>query len=105
MPQYLIIAHHPPNLCPSSNETVRSQANAMGEQMPNLAQKLGVNLLATYVPMTNHHVYVAVEADDANAVRELAWQGGLAQWNTVEIVQTVSLEDAMTRAEELGTIF
>jgi uncharacterized protein with GYD domain len=105
MPQYLIVAHHPPDLCPSSNENVRKHANKMGEEMPGLSEKLGVQLLATYVPMTNHHVYVAVEADDANSVRELAWQGGLSQWNTVEIVQTVPLEDAMGRAQELPTIF
>ena len=73
--------------------------------MPALAEKLGVKILATYVPMTNHQVIIAVEADDANSVRDFAWQGRLGQWNTVEIIQTVSFEDAMTRVNELPTIF
>jgi uncharacterized protein with GYD domain len=105
MPQYLVIGQHPPNLCPSANETVRKLAAEGASEMPALAEKLGVKLLATYVPMTNHHVIAAVEADDANAVREFAWQGRLAQWNTVEIMQVSTLEEALVRVQELPTIY
>lgn len=105
MPQYLIVAQHPPDLCPSANETIRKLAGEGVQGMPALAEKLGVKLLASYVPMTNHQVIVAAEADDANSVRELAWQGRLGQWNTVEIIQCVSLEEALKRVEELPTIF
>jgi uncharacterized protein with GYD domain len=76
-----------------------------GKEMPALGEKLGVKILATYVPMTNHQVFVAVEADDANAVREFAFQGRLGQWNTVEILQTSTLEEALTRVQELETIY
>jgi hypothetical protein len=38
-----------------------------------------VKLLATYVPMTNHMVFAAVEAGDADKVRDVAWQGRLAR--------------------------
>jgi len=103
--QYLIVCQHPPDLCPSANETVRTLATEGAQEIPALAEKLGVNVLATYVPMTNHQVYVAVEADDANAVREFAWQGRLGQWNTVEILQVSTLEDALTRIMELPTIY
>ena len=105
MPQYLIVGQHPPDLCPSANESIRTLAGEGGKEMPVLAEKLGVKLLATYVPMTNHQVFVAVEADDANAVRELAFQGRLSQWNTVEILQVSTLEEALTRVHELPTIY
>jgi hypothetical protein len=42
---------------------------------------------------------------DANAVREFAFQGRLGQWNTVEILQTSTLEEALTRVQELETIY
>jgi hypothetical protein len=29
----------------------------------------------------------------------------LGQWNTVEIIQTVTFEEALTRVQELPTIF
>ena len=63
--QYLVVGQHPPDLCPSANDTIRKLASEGGKEMPALAEKLGVKILANYVPMTNHQVYVAVEADDA----------------------------------------
>lgn len=105
MPTYLVVAHHPPDLCPQANEKIRQLAAEGGQSMPALAESLGVNILATYVPITNHHVYVAVEADDANAVREFAFQGRLGQWNTIEIFQTSTLEEALTRVQELPAIY
>jgi hypothetical protein len=105
MPQYLIVGVHPPDLCPSANEKIRNLAAEGGKGMPALGEKLRVKILATYVPMTNHQVFVAVEADDANAVREFAFQGRLGQWNTIEILQTSTLEEALTRVQELETIY
>jgi uncharacterized protein with GYD domain len=103
--QYLVVAQHPPDLCPSANEKIRALASEGANEMPALAEKLGVKLLATYVPMTNHQVFVAVEADDANSVREFAFQGRLGQWNTIEILQTSTLEEALGRVQELPTIY
>jgi uncharacterized protein with GYD domain len=103
--QYLIVGQHPPDLCPSANEKIRALAREGGEQMPALAEKLGVKILATYVPMTTHQVFAAVEADDANAVREFAFQGRLGQWNTIEILQVSTLEEALAKVEELPTIY
>ncbi len=105
MPQYLIVGQHPPDLCPSSNGKIRALAAEGAEGIPALAESLGVKLLATYVPMTNHQVYVAVEADDANAVREFTFQGRLGQWNTIEILQVSTLEEALTRVQELPTVY
>jgi hypothetical protein len=105
MPQYLIVGQHPPDLCPSANANIRKLAAEGGKEMPGLAEKLGVKILATYVPMTNHQVYVAVEADDANAVREFQFQGRLGQWNTIEILQVSTLDEALTRVQELDTIY
>jgi uncharacterized protein with GYD domain len=103
--QYLVVGQHPPDLCPSANETTRTLASEGAKEMPALAEKLGVKIQATYVPMTNHMVFVAVEADDADKVREFAFQGRLSQWNTIEIYQTSTLEEALTRIQELPTIY
>jgi len=103
--QYLVVGQHPPDLCPAANETVRTLATEGAQDLPALAEKLGVKILATYVPMTNHMVVAAVEADDADSVREIAFLGRLSQWNTVEIYQTSTLEEALTRIQELPTIY
>jgi uncharacterized protein with GYD domain len=103
--QYLIAGQHPPNLCPSANETVRRVSHEGAAGIPALAETLGVKLLATYVPMNNHMVFAAVEADDMNTVREFAFQSRLSQWNTVEIYQVSTLEEALTKVNELPTIY
>jgi uncharacterized protein with GYD domain len=105
LPQYLIAGQHPPDLCPSANETVRKLSSEGAGQIPELAEKLGVKLLATYVPMNNHMVFAAVEADDMTSVREFAFQSRLGQWNTLEIYQVSTLEEALTKVAELPTIY
>jgi uncharacterized protein with GYD domain len=103
--QYLIVGQHPPDLCPSANETVRKLSAEGAGQIPELAEKLGVKLLATYVPMNNHMVFAAVEADDMDSVREFAFQSRLGQWNTLELYQVSTLEEALTKVTELPTIY
>lgn len=103
--QFLVVGQHPPNLCPSANESIRRLAAEGGKEMPALAEQLGVKITATYVPMTNHMVFVAVEADSVEAVRELTFQGRISQWNTVEIYPVSTLEQALERASELPTIY
>jgi uncharacterized protein with GYD domain len=103
--QYLIVGQHPPHLCPSANETVRKLSQEGGNEMPGLAEKLGVKVLATYVPLNNHMIFAAVEADDMSTVREFAFQSRLGQWNTIDIYQTSTLEEALEKINELPTIY
>ena len=102
---FLIVGQHPPDLCPSSNESIRKLASEGAKEIGALADKLGVKLTATYVPMTNHMVFVAVEADSIESVREFTFQGRLSQWNTCEIYATSTLEEALGRVAELPTVF
>jgi Domain of unknown function (DUF3303) len=97
--QYLIVGQHPPDLCPSANAKIRTLAQEGAQEIP------GVKLLATYVPMNNHMVFAAVEADDMSSVREFAFQARLGQWNTIDIYQTATLEEALTKVNELPTIY
>ena len=88
------------------NKTVRtlSQEGAQRDTRPG-PRSWAVKLLATYVPLNNHMVFAAVEADDMSSVREFAFQSRLGQWNTVEIYQTSTLEEALTEVNELPTIY
>ena len=42
MPQYVIIADHTPDICPSSNAKVRAYATERMGQIPKLAEEAGV---------------------------------------------------------------
>ena len=102
---FLVIGQHPPDLCPTTNEAIRALAKEGAKEIGGLAERLGVKITATYVPMTNHMVIIAVEADSIDNVREFTFQGRLIQWNTCEIYATNTLEEALRRTEELEPIF
>jgi len=102
---FLVIAQHPPHLCPSSNEKVRELAKQTGKEMPALAEGLGVKVTGTYVTRTNHMVVAVVEAEGIEKVRQFVNDGRLVQWNTCEIYVTDTLEEALAEADKLPTIF
>ncbi len=103
--QFLIEGHHPPDLCPASNQSIRDLAAEAGAEMPSVGEQLGVKVTATYVPVTNHKIFVAVDADSIEAVRDFVFQSRLSQWNTVEIYLVSTLEDAVGRARDLPAVY
>lgn len=105
MPQYVVLAEHPPQLCPSANAKTREMMKQGAPQMPGLAQKLGVKIITTNVYGPEHVVIAVVEANEIEAVREFVMQSRLAQWNTVKVNATWSLEEALAKIEDTPTIF
>jgi len=103
--QFVMIAEHPPDLCPTSNAKIREMMKQGASQMPALAQKLGVQILTIRVFGGDHIVLGIVEAADIEAVREFVMQSRLIQWNTVKIHATYSLEEALAKADTLPTMF
>jgi hypothetical protein len=103
--QFVVIAEHAPELCPMSNAKVRDMAKQMAMEMPNLAEKLGVNIITTNVFGPDHVIHTVAEADNIEAVRELVMQSRLAQWNKTRIHATWPMEEAMSKADQLPTVF
>lgn len=103
--RFLVMAQHPPNLCPSSNQKVRDLAKQTGQEMGPLTEKLGVKVVDNFVTQTSHHVFLIAEADDIEAIRQLTIQSRLGQWNTVEIYATNTLQEALESADDLSPIY
>jgi hypothetical protein len=105
MPQFAVIAEHPPELCPTSNARTREMMKEGAAQIPQLAEELGVNILALRVFGPDHIVLALVEADDIEPVRDFIFQSRLVQWNTTKIHATYSMEEALAKADALEAIF
>ena len=105
MATYAVIAEHPPELCPTSNARTRQMMKEDAGQIPQLAGQLGVEILSLRVFGPDHIVLAVVEADNIEPVRDFLFQSRLIQWNTTNIYATYSLEEALTRADELEPIF
>jgi hypothetical protein len=74
-------------------------------QLPQLAERLGVEIVTLRVFGPDHIVLAVMEADDIDAVRDFMFQSRLIQWNTTKIHATYSLEEALARADGLEAIF
>lgn len=103
--QFVIIAEHSPELCPMSNAKIRDLMKESATEIPSLAEKLGVNIITTNVFGPDHVIHTVAEADNIEAVREFVMQSRLAQWNRTRIHATWPLEEAMSKADELPTVF
>jgi hypothetical protein len=105
MPEFVLIAEHPPQLCPTSNHDIRKIFIEGADQIPRLAEQLGVNITALRVFGPDHLIVAVVDADDITAVRTFALQSHLMQWNTVKIHATFSLDEAVALVEQTEAIF
>ena len=103
--QFVINAEHPPQLCPSGNAKIRELLNQGAKGMPDLAQRLGVKIITLNVYGPEHVILAVVEAAEIEAVRDFTMQSGLAQWNTVKVNATWSLEEALAKVSSIPTIF
>ena len=74
-------------------------------QIPQLAERLGVDIVTLRVFGPDHVVLAVVDANDIETVREFILQSRLIQWNTTEVHATYSIEEALAKSDELEAIF
>jgi hypothetical protein len=105
MGTFAVTAEHPPDLCPVSNAQTRKILKEGAGQIPQLAQRLDLNIVTLRIFGPDHIILAVVEADDIDSVRTFALQSRLMQWNTVKIHATYSIEEALVLLDEIETIF
>jgi hypothetical protein len=107
MPQYVILAEHPPNICPSSNARSRARAiEGLGQDLPRLSEEAGVTFVAGPLHLDPGHRTVSlVEAPSVEAVAQLVYDTGLSQWNTVEVCPTRPVAELMANIGDFPIVF
>jgi hypothetical protein len=105
MATFAVIAEHPPHLCPTSNAQTRQLLKEGASQIPQLAERLGVDIGTLRIFGPDHIILAVVEADDIESVRNFALQSRLMQWNTVKINATYSIEEAVGMLDDVDAIF
>jgi hypothetical protein len=102
--QYVILGHHPPDLCPTSNVKTRERVQQMMTQMEAAQQKHQVRVLSGHVLGASHRMVVLTEVPNVEAVRDFVMETGLVQWNSVEIYPSWALDEAIRQASTLAPI-
>jgi hypothetical protein len=103
--QFVILAEHPPQLCPTANAKTREMMKQGSNDIPALAQKLGLQILTLRAFGGDHIVLAVVEAADIEKVRNFVMESRLIQWNTIKIHPTWSMEEALEKADKLPPLF
>ncbi len=102
MSQYVVRLVHSSDQCPSSNSKIRERVTKGEQEIPRLAEKLGIRFIAGPLLIASEHEAIAVlESDTPEAVQEFIFQSGLMQWNTVRVSPAKPLQDVMKDFEKM----
>jgi len=74
-------------------------------QIPGIAQKHGVNILAGPFVSREHMAVTIVETDSPEGLDDFLVDSRLAHWNQVRIVPSRSLQEGMTEIQEGTSLF
>jgi hypothetical protein len=101
MPQYAIIGDHTPLTCPGASKSAAKHAeDALGKRMPELAQKLGVQVQQMLHLDPSHKTFVLVEAPNAEAVRDVLFEGGFIAFNNIEFYLVTPVTELIQRSAD-----
>lgn len=102
---YVVLASHSAEVCPTSNAKTKALLLDVAPQIPGIAGKHGVNILAGPYANREHTIVVIVETEHSEALDTFLVETRLTQWNTVRILPSVSMEEAMTELQEGTSLF
>src|SRR5438552_16826640 len=94
MEQFALIATHPPDQCPTANETSRKFFLNRSPEMTKIAETRGVEYLAGPIITTEHKSYSIVKAKNVEAARNVLIESALIQWNSVDHIHGVPMHQA-----------
>jgi hypothetical protein len=97
---FVLLAEHSAEVCPTSNAKTKELLSQVGPQIPSIAEKNGVNIVAGPFVNREHIAVVIVEADTADAVDEFLVESRLVHWNRVRVLPSKPIEEGM--AEVMG---
>ncbi len=96
---------HPPDQCPTANETIRKVFLKGASELPKLAKKLGIEFVAGPLISTEHKSITIVKAEKVKAVRDFILESGLIQWNSAEVLNVITMEEAIEEVNKLRPIY
>jgi hypothetical protein len=102
---FVVLASHSPDICPTSNAKTKGLLLELAPQIPSIAQKHGVNIVAGPFVNREHMAVVIVETDRADGLDDFLVDSRLAQWNQVHILPSRSLQEGLTEIQEGTSLF
>jgi hypothetical protein len=102
---FVLLATHTADVCPLSNSKTRDLMLQTAPQIPDIAERNGVTMVAGPYVSDEHLVVTVVEADKAERVHRFLSDARLSQWNTVRVVPSLTIEEGMKEIQEGTSLF
>ncbi len=102
---YVIVGEHSAEVCPTSNAKTKALLLEVGPQIPGIAEKNGVKMVAGPYVNREHTTVAIVESDRPEAVDTFLMQSRLPQWNRVRVIPSFPLEEGMKDIAEGTSLF
>jgi hypothetical protein len=102
---FVVLASHSPDICPTSNAKTKGLLLDLAPQIPSIAQKHGVNIVAGPYVNREHLTVVIVETDRPEALDDFLVDSRLNQWNQVRILPSRSMQEGLTELQESSSLF
>ena len=103
--KFVVLAVHTAETCPTSNSKTRGLFLKLAPEIPHLAKKAGVKLLAGPLVNWEHTITTVLEAEKTEAVNEFLSGTGLGRWNTVRILPSQTLDEGLEELTRESPIF
>lgn len=102
---FVILGEHGPDVCPTSNSKTRELLLEIAPQIPAIAEKNAVTMVSGPYVNREHLTVAVVEADRAEDLDRFLVESRLAQWNTVRVLPSLSMQDGLAELSEMPAVF
>ena len=92
---YVLLATHGPEICPTANAKTRDLLLEIAPQIPGIAERTGVKIVAGPYVSREHMAVTVVEAATSEAVDRFIVDARLSQWNSVRILPSLPIAEGL----------
>ena len=102
---YVLLASHGPEICPTSNARTRELLLGVAPQIPEIAQRTGVQVVAGPYVNREHIAVTVVEAATSEAVDRFIVESRLSQWNSVRVLPSLPIHEGLADVQSQTPVF
>jgi hypothetical protein len=102
---FVLLGVHSPEVCPTSNSKTRDLMLETAPEIPGIAERTGVKIVAGPYVNREHMTVIIAEADRADDVDRFLVETRLHQWNSVRVLPSLSIEEGMKDVQEGKPLF
>jgi len=102
---YVVLGDHSAEVCPMSNATTKALMLEVGPQIPKIAEKHNVTIVAGPFVSREHTAVIILEAGSGEDIDAFLLESRLPQWNRLHIMPSLPMQEGMKEVGESVTLF